>query len=111
MLHALHLALLARRDINELPFAEAEAGLVVDLHHADHLGVGETEFSQPVCRNPANREQRIAGIDGLSKTFTYPEGGSPPPLFVLILNVVVDQTEVVTELNCRCARDGTLPIA
>ena len=111
MLHALHLALLARRDINELPFAEAEAGLVVDLHHADHLGVGETEFSQSVCRNTANREERIAGIDGLRKTFAYPEGGSPPSLFVLILNVVVDQAEVVTEFNGRCARDGALPVA
>ena len=50
-------------------------------------------------------------VSGLRKAFAYPEGWSPPPLFVLILNVVVDQAEVVTELNGRCARDGTLPIA
>ena len=111
MLHALHFVLLARRNINELPLAEAEAGLVIDLHHPDHLCVGEAERAQAVRCDAADGEEGVTRVDGVGDPFAHPEGGSSTALCVTIFNIVMHQTEVMAELNSCGSRDGALPVA
>ena len=111
MLHALHFVLLACCNINELPLTEAEAGLVINLHHPDHLCVREAERAQAVRCNAADGEEGVTSIDGVGDPLTHPEGGSPTALCVTIFNIVMHQAEVVAELNGGGSGDGALPVA
>ena len=92
---------LGRPDVHELALAQRQAGLVVEAHQGQHLGVGEAEVGQPVERHPRQAEQRVAGVDGLGDAEHGPQRGAVAALHVAVLDVVVDEAEVVAELHGR----------
>ena len=59
------LVVLGRPDVHELALAQRQAGLVVEAHQAQDARVVEAFLGQPVERHAAEREQRVAGVDGL----------------------------------------------
>ena len=63
-----------------------------------------------VERHAADREECIASVDRLWHAVTNPECGPATSLRVTILDVVVDEREVVSELYCRSARECAIPV-
>ena len=99
-------------DVEVLPLAEREAGLVVDLHEVEHPPVVVVlTVEQPIQREAAQREERVAGVDGRRDAPHRPEGGPMPALAVGILDVVVHEAEVVPELERRGSGEGLAVVA
>ena len=98
-------------DVHELALAQGEAGLVVQAHQRQHLGVREAELGQPVQCHPRQREQRVAGVDRLRHAADRPQRGAMAPLDVAVLDVVVDQAEVVAQFDRRGAGQGRSVVA
>jgi hypothetical protein len=106
-----HLIVLGAPDVHELAFTQREARLVVEAHQGQHLGVGEPELAQPVERHARQGEQGVAGVDRLRDAPHRPKGRPVASLDVAILDVVVDETEVVAELDRGCAGQGRPVVA
>ncbi len=94
------LVVLGAPDVHELALAQRQAGLVVEAHQGQHLGVREAELGQSVQGHAREREQRVAGVDRLGDAEDSPQRGAVAALDVAVLDVVVDQAEVVAELDC-----------
>ena len=94
---------LARRDVDVLALAQGQAGLVVQAHQAQDLGVGEAEVGQPMEGDARQAEQRVAGVDRLRDAVDRPQRRAVAALGVAVLDVVVDEAEVVPELDGRGA--------
>jgi hypothetical protein len=99
---------LARRDVDVLALAQRDAGLVVQAHEAQDLGVAEAEVAQAVEGHPRQAEEHVAGVDRLGDAVERPDGGPVAPLAVAVLDVVVDEAEVVAELDRRGAGSARL---
>ncbi len=98
-------------DVEVLPFAQRQAGLVVDLHEVEHASVVVVlAVEEPIQGEPAEREERIAGVDRGRDAPQRPERGPVPALAVGVLDVVVDEAEVVPELERRGAGKGLLVV-
>ncbi len=70
--------------------------------------VAEAELGQAVEGDPAEDEDRIAGVDRLGNAVERPQRRAMAALQVGILDVVVDQAEVVAQLDRRRAGQGRL---
>ena len=96
--------MLGAPDVHELAFAERQAGLVVEAHEAQHAGILEALVGESVERHAAEREERVAGVDGLRDAGHGPQRRPMPALQPAVLDVVVDEAEVVTHLHGSRAR-------
>src|SRR5690349_23852062 len=62
------------------------------------------QLPQPEARH---REQPIAQVDSLRHAPQLPQRGPVTPLFVAVLDVVVDQRKVVDQLHAHADRKST----
>ena len=97
------LVVLGRPDVHELAFAQRQAGLVVEAHERQDLRVREALVGQAMEGHAREREQRVAGVDGLGHAGHRPERGPVAALRAAVLDVVVDEAEVVAQLDGGCA--------
>src|SRR5688500_8247177 len=86
-------------DVQVLALAQRQAGLVVDAHQPEDTVVAEPVLEEPIQGEAAEREQRVAGVDGERYAPDRPQRGPMPPFEGRILDVVVHQAEVVTQLD------------
>ena len=81
------------------PSHKRDAGLVVEAHQAEDLRVAEAEVRQAVERDPTQAEQHVAGVDRLGDAVERPQRRAVAALAIAVLDVVVDEAEVVTQLD------------
>ena len=106
-----HVVAALEADVEILPFAEREARLVVDLHQVEDASILVfLALEEPVQGEPAQREERVAGVDRGRDAPQGPERGPMTALAVGVLDVVVDEAEVVPELERSGAGQGLLVV-
>ena len=110
-LHGHRLGALAGPDVEVLALAQRQAGVVVEAHQSQDLGVGEAQVGEAVQRLAAQGEEHVAGVDRLGDAVQRPESRPVAALAVAVLDVVVDQAEVVAQLHGRRAGQGRPEVA